>query len=139
MNRFLNSMVYFGCAAGIASLGACVTLSAAGRGWDALGAVWFIPFVLPTGVVAFGVINILASRVTTERQHYGLSLVIGFLYPIAFGGLSALCDSIQIPSLSLAGMLIVFFVVSLVCEGLLFGVGWLVLYGGKYYREHLAP
>ncbi len=126
MRAHLNSITWFVAGTFVGLLAAGLLFGIAGRGWDAMGVVVFSLINLPVGATAFIVVTRFASRITGETHRYWLSLTTGLLYPASLYGLGTWFDSGMPIQLSLPATIACLFVVSLVCECILFGAGGLV-------------
>ena len=135
MNAHLNSVVWF--FAGTL-VGVLVTL-VIGVGTHMLGLAVFGPLVIPVGVPAFLAVTIIASRATSERHRYLLSVATGILYPGSMYAIGRWCDTGRPMQLPFPILIVLLLAISFLCESVLFGAGWLLLYGPKYYRDNLAP
>jgi len=135
MNAHLNSLVWF-FAGNLVGLRATAMIVA---GMDRLGMVLFGPVVIALGVPVFLAVTIVASRVTSERHRYLLSVATGFLYPGSMYAVAKLLDTGRPIQLPFPLLVVLLLMISFVCEGVLFGAGWLLLHGPKYYRDYLAP
>jgi hypothetical protein len=141
MHSHLNSMTWFFGGTSISLFVACALFGVLNRGEEVMAVIFGGPILLVVGTVTFSMVTILASRVTSEGHRYVLSLTTGLLYPVCMRGLAWWCSHSSIASIEppFAIMILLIVLASSACECLLFGAGWLILYGPRYYREYLAP